>query len=119
MTWSGVQFGCRDSSVAAAPDTMGAANDVPDIHMYDGSSFRSGNVVASRELSGTGPLSTRPGAASSGFRNPSWVGPQADQGAAKSSLDVAVPLVSAAPTVITNGSFAGAKPTPLSAPPTA
>ena len=33
LTWSGVQSGCREITVAAAPDTIGAANDVPDIHM--------------------------------------------------------------------------------------
>jgi hypothetical protein len=33
LTWSGVQFGWLATTSAAAPETMGAANDVPDIHM--------------------------------------------------------------------------------------
>ena len=33
LTWSGVQPGYLASSCAAAPETTGAANDVPDIHM--------------------------------------------------------------------------------------
>ena len=60
------------------------------------------------DSTGAGPFRTRPGAESSGFLNPSWVGPHADHGAAKSSLADVVLLVSDAPTVITNGSLAGA-----------
>src|SRR5919201_1230607 len=33
LTWSGVQFGCSASSTAAAPETTGAANEVPDSSM--------------------------------------------------------------------------------------
>ena len=33
LTWSGVQPGFLASSVAAMPETTGAANEVPDIHM--------------------------------------------------------------------------------------
>src|SRR5712691_3001922 len=33
LTWSGVQLGCRARIWAAAPETCGAASDVPDIHM--------------------------------------------------------------------------------------
>ena len=33
FTWSGVQPGFLASSVAAMPETTGAANEVPDIHM--------------------------------------------------------------------------------------
>jgi hypothetical protein len=33
LTWSGVQFGCSASRIAAAPETTGAANDVPESSM--------------------------------------------------------------------------------------
>jgi len=33
LTWSGVQLGCLAMIAAAIPETTGAANDVPDIHM--------------------------------------------------------------------------------------
>ena len=87
--------------------------------MYPSATLCEALLVNIVESIGTGPLSTRPGAANSGLRKPSCVDPQADHGAAKSSVGVTVPLVSEAPTVITNGSFAGANPTPLSAPSTA
>src|SRR6516164_4343855 len=44
----------------------------------------------------------------SGFWTPSWVVPRLDQLATVSSLGSGVPFSSAAPTVITYGSFAGA-----------
>ena len=87
--------------------------------MYPSATFRSGLAVYIVESTGAGPFRTRPGAESSGFRNPSWVEPHADHGAAKSSFAVTVLLVSEAPTVITNGSLEGAYPTPLSTPLTA
>ena len=55
FTWSGVHSGCRASSSAAAPETIGAANEVPDIHMYPGATTRSGSAVGSVEPAGTGP----------------------------------------------------------------
>ena len=65
---------------------------------------------ASVEALGIGPVIARPGALSSGFAKPSYVYPQADHGATL-VCSVFVELCrSSAPTVTTNGSFAGAKP---------
>ena len=63
--------------------------------------------MASVEPAETGATIQRPGADSSGFAKPSPVCPYADHGAATSSAGSAVPLVSSAPTEITNGSFPG------------
>src|SRR4051794_58359 len=99
---------------AAAPATMGAENEVPDIHMYPGWKSRSGcSVMNSFTEPGMAPTRNRPGAPISGFEKPSGVEPQADHGATVSSAGVGVPLVSVAPTVITNGSLAGAYSTPV------
>src|SRR5215212_8555479 len=53
-----------------------------------------------------------PGASTSGLRTPSCVRPRLDQGASASSRRVIVPLSSRAPTVMTQGSFAGENVTP-------
>ena len=58
-----------------------------------------------------------PGAAMSGFANPSWVVPSVDQSAGASSQRSNVPPSSTAPTEIANGSLPGAySAAPSSAP---
>ena len=71
-----------------------------------------GRSAASVEVIGVGPIMYRPGAATSGFANPSSVYPYDDQGAAVSSLVETEPLTSSAPTVNTNGSLPGAPMVP-------
>ena len=66
---------------AAAADTTGAANDVPESSMYPLPATLSGWSGSSVALGETGPIRYRPGAESSGFANPSGVEPHADQGA--------------------------------------
>ncbi len=65
------------------PETTGAAKDVPDIHRLFGATTRSGNCESRFAPVGTAPTILRPGAATSGLKKPSWVEPQADQGAAE------------------------------------
>ena len=108
FTWPGVHPGCSPSTASAAPETIGADSDVPDIHMYPGETMRAGAAAGSVAASGTGATIQRPGAEMSGFRKPSPVWPYADQGAATSSAVPSVPFVSSAPTVMTNGSLPGA-----------
>jgi len=55
FTWSGVHSGCSASRRAAVPATIGAAKDVPDIHMYPGATTRSGSAVGSVDPGVTGP----------------------------------------------------------------
>ena len=86
---------------------IGAANDVPESCMYPGDVTAAGRSAASVESAGTGPIMNRPGAESSGFAKPSGVYPQADQGAIVAFVTVGEPPMSAAPTVITNGSSPG------------
>ena len=68
------------------------------------------------DVIGIGPTIIRPGAQISGFQNPSCVRPYADHGARSSSVVLAVPPMSTAPTVITNGLLPGANSTPLGDP---
>ena len=55
FTSSGPHSGWSASSRAAVPATIGAAKDVPDIHMYPGATTRSGRAVGNVEPAGTGP----------------------------------------------------------------
>ena len=73
LTWSGPQPECRARSCAAIPETTGAANEVPDIHMYPVPTVRSACSVSIVEPSGTAPFMYRPGAPRSGFEKPSSV----------------------------------------------
>jgi hypothetical protein len=59
--------------VAASPETTGAANDVPDIHMLLHETARSGNWAFIVDELGTAPRIQRPGAATSGLKKPSLV----------------------------------------------
>jgi hypothetical protein len=109
FTWSGVQFGCRARSWAAIPATTGAANEVPDSRRYVPATMFDGKSWRSFEFAGAGASMYRPGATRSGRTNPSYDRPYEEKGAIRSSPVTAVSLVSAAPTTMKNGLWAGAK----------
>jgi hypothetical protein len=73
LSWSGVQFGFLLSSIAAAPATIGAENDVPLSCMYPGATTSLARVNGRVAFAGTGPTMYRPGPAMSGFEKPSGV----------------------------------------------
>src|SRR5437588_12548576 len=87
---------------------MGAAIEVPPVRMYCPPTTQLGHMLANALFGANTETMWAPGAYRSGFWTPSWVVPWLDQVAATSSPGSAVPFSSAAPTVITYGSLAGA-----------
>jgi hypothetical protein len=73
LTWSGVHSGWRARTCAAAAATTGAANDVPESSIVLYGLTLAGRSIMSVALLGTAATMYRPGAASSGFANPSSV----------------------------------------------
>src|SRR5947209_20617091 len=76
--------------------------------MYCPPTTQLGHMLAKALFGASTETMCAPGAYTSGFWMPSWVVPWLDQLAGESSLGSAVPFSSAAPTVITYGSLAGA-----------
>src|SRR5919202_1940056 len=105
---SGVQSGWASNISAAAPDTTGAAIDVPPRRMYSPWTTQAGHRSANALPGASVDTMCAPGATTSGFANPSWVTPRLDQSVSASSQGQAVPWSSTAPTESANGSFAGA-----------
>ena len=113
LTWSGVQSGCMPSRSAAMPETTGAANDVPESSMpllHDRVRTLRREARAGRDPLDDVPAGRRDARASRSRRPCSRTRPRCVDVVASGS---AIPLSSSAPTVITNGSFAGEKRTPF------
>jgi hypothetical protein len=73
LTWSGVQPGLRARICAAMPETIGAANDVPESFRYPGATIRSGRSMPIVAPTGAWPTMYRPAATTSGLAKPSLV----------------------------------------------
>src|SRR5262249_9745051 len=73
LIWSGVHDGFRARICAAIPETIGAANALPDSGVWRGPTMFAAFCTASVELIGIGPTMKRPSADTSGFEKPSFV----------------------------------------------
>src|SRR5689334_8091107 len=108
FTWSGVHVGCALTMSATAPDTTPVAIEVPPIWKYPPPNMQDGHSVSNRLDGAASEMRCAPGATTSGLAKPSCVVPRLDQSASMSSFVDVVPCSSVPPTVITNGSLAGA-----------
>src|SRR2546430_15407681 len=100
LTWSGVYSGCSWSRSATAPETTGAAIDVPPARMYCPLTMQVGHINANALLGASSETMCAPGASTSGFAKPSCVVPRLDQSASVSSREFLVPWSSTPPTEI-------------------
>jgi hypothetical protein len=100
LTWFGVRFGYFCSSRAAAPETIGAAIEVPPARIIWPSTMQVGQSVANALPGASVETMRAPGAWISGLENPSWVTPRLDQVARLSSPSAWLIWSSSAPTEI-------------------
>src|SRR5689334_20325483 len=70
FTWSGVSVALRDSTRAADPDVIAAANDVPEPLKYDVPMRAPGNALSTVDPGARLETTEPPGAARSGFASP-------------------------------------------------
>ena len=93
MTWFGVRFGYFCSSRAAAPETIGAAIEVPPARIIWPLTTQVGHSVANTLPGASVDTMRAPGAWISGLAKPSWVTPRLDQVARLSSPSAWLRLV--------------------------